>query len=69
MDYIEALCAVYGRVEKIPDLMYKFEHKLQYRGEKLSAYVVRADRILHQIILKKGIDPKEADKVRLERIL
>lgn len=28
MDYIEALCAVYGRVETLPDLMYKFEHTL-----------------------------------------
>lgn len=27
MDYIEALCAVYGRVDKLSDLMYKFKHR------------------------------------------
>lgn len=54
MDYIEALCAVYGRVEKLPDLMYKVEHTHQCKGERLSDYV-RVDRILCQIILKKGM--------------
>lgn len=29
MDYIEAFFAVYGSVEKLPDLMYKFEHTHQ----------------------------------------
>lgn len=58
MDYFEALCAVYGRVEKIPDLMYKFEHTDQCRGERLSAYVVRVDRILHPIIIKKELIQK-----------
>lgn len=36
MDYIKTLCAVYGRVEKLPDLMFKFEHTHQSRGERLS---------------------------------
>lgn len=66
MDYIEALCAVYGRVEKIPDLVYKFEHTHQCRGEGLSAYVVRVDRILHQIILKKGLIQKRPIKSGLK---
>lgn len=66
IDYIEALCAVYGRVEKLPDLIYKFEHIHQHKGERLSNHVVRVDQILHEIILKKGIDPCEAGKVRLE---
>lgn len=69
VDYIKALCAGYGRVEKLPDLIYKFEHTHQWRGERLSNYDIREDRILHQIILKKGIDPREAHEVRLESIL
>lgn len=36
MEYIEALCAVYGRVEKLPDLVYKFEPTHQCKGERLS---------------------------------
>ncbi|XP_040197930.1 paraneoplastic antigen Ma1 homolog [Rana temporaria] len=69
MDYIEALYTGYGRVEKLPGPMYKFEHTHQWRGEKLSDYVVRVDRILHQIILKKGIHPREVDRVRLDQTL
>lgn len=67
--YIKALYAVYGRVEKLSDLMYQFEHTHEKKGEKLSAYIVRIDQILHQIIMKKGVDPKEVDKVRLEQTL
>lgn len=52
MDYIKALCAVFGRVEKLPGLMYKFEHTYQCKGERLSDYVARVDWILHHIILK-----------------
>lgn len=63
MDYNEALYAVYGRVEKLPDLMYKFKHNYQCKGERLSNYISKADLILHQIIMKKGIDPRDADKV------
>lgn len=68
-DYITALYAVYGKIENLPDLMHRFEHTHQKKGEKLSAYIVRIDQILHQIILKKGVDPWEADKVRLDRTL
>lgn len=57
------------RIEKLPDLMYKFEHTHQWRGEKLSEYVIKVDQVLHQIILKKEIDPHEAYRVRLEQIL
>lgn len=49
MGYIEALYAVYESVEKLPDLMYKFEQPHQCSGERLSDYVVRVNRILHQI--------------------
>lgn len=35
MDYIEALYAVFGRVEKTPDPLYKFNHTHQQSGERL----------------------------------
>lgn len=57
MDYIDALHAVFGRVETIADLSYKFNHAHQKRGERLSEYISPVDRMLHQIILKKGIMP------------
>ncbi|XP_073457198.1 paraneoplastic antigen Ma2-like [Aquarana catesbeiana] len=68
-DYLTALHAVYEKIENVPDLMHRFEHTHQKVGEKLSTYIVCIDQILHQIIMKKGVDPREADKVRLDRTL
>uniref|UniRef100_A0A803J9Y4 Paraneoplastic antigen Ma-like C-terminal domain-containing protein n=1 Tax=Xenopus tropicalis TaxID=8364 RepID=A0A803J9Y4_XENTR len=65
-DYLEVLHDVFGRTEKASDLLYQFEHTYQEVGEKLSDYINRLDKILHQIILKKGVDPKVADQVRIE---
>lgn len=45
MDYIETLCAVYGSVEKLPNLMYKFKHTHQHKGQRLSDYVINVDEI------------------------
>lgn len=69
IDYIEALYAVFGRVKKTPDLLYKFNYIHQKRGERLSECISRIDRMLHQIILKKGIDPNTADQARLDWVL
>uniref|UniRef100_A0A803JPY3 Paraneoplastic antigen Ma-like C-terminal domain-containing protein n=1 Tax=Xenopus tropicalis TaxID=8364 RepID=A0A803JPY3_XENTR len=68
-DYLEVLHDVFGRTEKASDLLYQFEHTYQEVGEKLSDYINRLDKILHQIILKKGVDPKVADQVRIGQIL
>lgn len=70
MDYIEALklcmLCVFGRVEKLPNLMYHLEHTHQCKGERLLDYITRLDLILQQIILKKGIEPCGVDKISLE---
>lgn len=72
MDYIEALHAVFGSVEKLSDLMHKFVHTHQHRWEKLSDYITQVDKILHQIIQKKVIDQQDAedtDRARLDQIV
>lgn len=66
MDYIDALYAVFGRVKTTSDLMYKFNHTYQQKGERLSGYISQLVRILHQIILK---DPKDIDQASLEWVL
>eukprot|EP00079_Xenopus_tropicalis_P014694 XP_004911514.2 PREDICTED: paraneoplastic antigen Ma2-like [Xenopus tropicalis] len=68
-DYLQALQDVFGRTENAADLLYQFEHTYQGHGEKLSDYIQRLDKILHQILLKKGLDPKLVDKVRVKQIL
>lgn len=56
-------------METTADLMYKFNHTHQQKGESISGYITRVDRMLHQIILKKGIDLKGADHACLDRVL
>lgn len=46
-----ALHEVDGRIEDGVDLIYLFNHTYQMEGEKLSAYVIQLDQILHQVII------------------
>lgn len=68
-DYLSILQDVFGSTEKASDLMYRFEHTYQSTDEKLSDYMRRLDKIMHQVLLKKGIDPKEVDEVRSQQVL
>ncbi|XP_068121341.1 paraneoplastic antigen Ma1 homolog [Hyperolius riggenbachi] len=67
-DYLDALHSVFGKIDKPADLLYQFEHTYQRVGEKLSSYVRRLDRLLHQLVLSKGIDPKQVDRARIRQI-
>lgn len=49
--------------------MYKSNHTHQQKEESLSEYISWVDRMLHQIILKRDIDPKDVDQARLNRVL
>lgn len=69
LDYVEALQAFFGRVEKLSVLVGVLNLVHQIKGEKLSEYIVRVDKIMHQIIQKKGINPQDADKVRLNKVI
>lgn len=68
-DYLKVLQDVFGQTDKVSDLMYKFEHTYQADGEKLSEYMWRLDTILHQLLQKKGLDPKAIDKIRVQQVL
>ncbi|XP_068094406.1 paraneoplastic antigen Ma1 homolog [Hyperolius riggenbachi] len=67
-DYLNALQDVFGRTETVEELQYKFTHTYQMDGEKLSQYIRRLDRILHQLMLKKGIDSDQVDQKRVQQI-
>lgn len=53
-----ALCEVYGRIENGAELIYLFNHTYQMEGEKLTAYVVWLDHILHPVIIKSDVEAK-----------
>uniref|UniRef100_A0A8C5MZX8 CCHC-type domain-containing protein n=1 Tax=Leptobrachium leishanense TaxID=445787 RepID=A0A8C5MZX8_9ANUR len=60
---------VFGRTEKAAELVYQYEHTYQRKGERMTEYMRRLDKILHQILLKKGAEPAEVDKIRIKQIL
>uniref|UniRef100_A0A8C5PN86 CCHC-type domain-containing protein n=1 Tax=Leptobrachium leishanense TaxID=445787 RepID=A0A8C5PN86_9ANUR len=68
LDYLNVLEEVFGRTEKTAELVYQYEHTYQRKGERMTEYMRRLDKILHQI-LKKGAEPAEVDKIRIKQIL
>uniref|UniRef100_A0A8C5PD83 Paraneoplastic antigen Ma-like C-terminal domain-containing protein n=1 Tax=Leptobrachium leishanense TaxID=445787 RepID=A0A8C5PD83_9ANUR len=69
LDYLNILQEVFGRTEKAAELMYQYEHTYQKKGEKMTEYMRRLDKILYQVLLKKGTDPTTVDQVRMHQIL
>uniref|UniRef100_A0A8C5PRZ8 Paraneoplastic antigen Ma-like C-terminal domain-containing protein n=1 Tax=Leptobrachium leishanense TaxID=445787 RepID=A0A8C5PRZ8_9ANUR len=69
LDYLNILQDVFGRTEKAAELMYQYEHTYQRKGEKMTEYMRRLDKILHQILRKKGAEPATVDKIRTQQIL
>ncbi|XP_060788772.1 paraneoplastic antigen Ma1-like [Neoarius graeffei] len=67
-DYFTALETAFGTTESALDLMFKFRNTFQLHGEKLSAYVLRIDKLLHSVFRKGGILLSEMDRTRIEQI-
>lgn len=68
-NYLNILQDVFGHTEKASDLLYQFEHINQNKGKKSFDYVRCLDKILHQLLLKKGLDPQELDVVCAQQVL
>uniref|UniRef100_A0A8C5MIL1 CCHC-type domain-containing protein n=1 Tax=Leptobrachium leishanense TaxID=445787 RepID=A0A8C5MIL1_9ANUR len=67
-EYLEALQENFGGVEDCAELIHKFSHTYQKEGEELSTYVWRLDKIIHQVILKGGMQPSQASKALMDQI-
>uniref|UniRef100_A0A8C5WMP0 Paraneoplastic antigen Ma-like C-terminal domain-containing protein n=1 Tax=Leptobrachium leishanense TaxID=445787 RepID=A0A8C5WMP0_9ANUR len=67
-EYLEALQEIFGGVEDCAELIHKFSHTYQKEGEELSTYVWRLDKIIHQVILKGGMEPSHASKALMDQI-
>ncbi|XP_063820232.1 paraneoplastic antigen Ma2 homolog [Pseudophryne corroboree] len=67
--YLEALDYAYGTMEDVGDLISRLHHTFQDSGEKVSAYVIRIDKLLYKIVEKKGITQEEVDKSRMRQML
>uniref|UniRef100_A0A8C5R1T4 Paraneoplastic antigen Ma-like C-terminal domain-containing protein n=1 Tax=Leptobrachium leishanense TaxID=445787 RepID=A0A8C5R1T4_9ANUR len=69
LDYLNILQEVFGQTEKVAELFFLYEHTYQQKGEKMTEYMGRLDRILHRILLKKGVDPEKIDGIRMQQVL
>lgn len=68
-DYLSALESAFGTTEDAADLMLKFRSTYQSEGEKLSAYIMRLDRMLHSMLRKRGIEFPAMNRLRMQQIV
>lgn len=68
-DYLSALESAFGTTEDAADLMLKFRSTYQSEGEKLSAYIMRLDRMLHSMLRKRSIEFLEINGLRMQQIV
>ncbi|XP_063788759.1 paraneoplastic antigen Ma1 homolog [Pseudophryne corroboree] len=67
--YFEVLDYAYGTLEDVGDLTSRIHHIFQEPGEKLSAYLIRIDKLLYKIVEKGGITREEVDGSRMKQLL
>uniref|UniRef100_A0A3B4XG64 CCHC-type domain-containing protein n=1 Tax=Seriola lalandi dorsalis TaxID=1841481 RepID=A0A3B4XG64_SERLL len=68
-DYMQALETAFGTTESPSDLLVKFRHTFQCEGEKLSAYLLRLDKLLHCVLRKGGVKLSEMNQLRIEQVV
>lgn len=68
-EYMSALESAFGTTEDAADLMLKFRNTYQSEGEKLSAYLMRLDRMLHSMLRKRGIEFPAMNRLRMQQIV
>ncbi|XP_063788867.1 paraneoplastic antigen Ma1 homolog [Pseudophryne corroboree] len=67
--YFESLDYAYRTLEDVGDLTSRLHHTFQESGEKLSAFLIRLDKLLYKIVDKGGIDKEDVDKSRMKQLL
>ncbi|XP_039632266.1 paraneoplastic antigen Ma1-like [Polypterus senegalus] len=68
-DYLKALDTAFGPTENASDLMVKFRNTFQEKGEKLSVYIIKLDKLLHSVLRKGGLKSSELNRLRIEQII
>lgn len=67
-DYLKALETAFGTTDSAADLMVRFRNTFQQDGEKLSAYLLRLDKLLHAVHRKGGIDVIDMNRARIDHV-
>uniref|UniRef100_A0A672G823 Uncharacterized protein n=1 Tax=Salarias fasciatus TaxID=181472 RepID=A0A672G823_SALFA len=67
-DYLLALETAFGPTESAADLMVRFRNTFQHDGERLSAYLLRLDKLLHAAHRKGGVEVSEMNRARIDQV-
>lgn len=67
-DYLKALETAFGTTDSSADLMVRFRNTFQQEGEKLSAYLLRLDKLLHTVHRKGGIEVVDMNRARIDQV-
>ncbi|XP_063797561.1 paraneoplastic antigen Ma1 homolog [Pseudophryne corroboree] len=67
--FFEALDYAYGTLEDVGDLTSRLHHTFQELTEKLSAFLIRLDKLLYKIVDKGGIVREDVDRSRMKQLL
>uniref|UniRef100_A0A452IDT8 Paraneoplastic antigen Ma-like C-terminal domain-containing protein n=1 Tax=Gopherus agassizii TaxID=38772 RepID=A0A452IDT8_9SAUR len=68
-DCLEALDHTFGRTENSEDIYCKFLNARQQKGEKVSAYIQRLEKLLQRIIMRGAVAVEQMDRTRLAQIV
>ncbi|XP_030424723.1 paraneoplastic antigen Ma1 homolog [Gopherus evgoodei] len=68
-DCLEALDHAFGRTEGSEDVYCKFLNARQQKGEKVSAYVQRLEKLLQRAIMRGAVAVEQMDRTRLAQIV
>uniref|UniRef100_K7FCK0 Uncharacterized protein n=1 Tax=Pelodiscus sinensis TaxID=13735 RepID=K7FCK0_PELSI len=67
-DCLEALDHAFGRTEGSEDVYCKFLSAKQQKGEKVSAYIQRLEKLLQRAIMRRAVAVEQMDWTRLTQI-
>lgn len=68
-DYMNALETAFGTTESASDLMARFRNTFQNEINKLSAYLLRLNKLLHSVFCKVGIELSEMNSKCIEQVV
>uniref|UniRef100_A0A8C0ITM5 CCHC-type domain-containing protein n=1 Tax=Chelonoidis abingdonii TaxID=106734 RepID=A0A8C0ITM5_CHEAB len=68
-DCLEALDNTFGSVEGLEDSYCKFLNSRQQRGEKISAYIQRLERLLQRAVMRGAVTAEQMDQTRLAQVV
>uniref|UniRef100_A0A8C4YK22 CCHC-type domain-containing protein n=1 Tax=Gopherus evgoodei TaxID=1825980 RepID=A0A8C4YK22_9SAUR len=68
-DCLEALDNTFGSVEGPADSYCKFINSRQQRGEKISAYIQRLERLLQRAVMRGAVTAEQMDQTRLAQVV